>query len=134
MPNIKLTIAYDGTRFSGWQVQPNHPTIQGTIVETITRITGQTVSLHASGRTDAGTHALGQVANFHIERAPEPAAFQRALNSLLPPDIRIRQLRLAEDQFHARRHARAKEHRYQIYTGPVLSPFHYRYFYHYPHP
>src|SRR5712692_1579315 len=134
MANVKLIIAYDGTRYSGWQVQPQRPTIQGTIVAAIEKITGQSVQLNASGRTDAGTHALGQVANFHSERAPEPGALQRALNNLLPPDIRIRQLSLADERFHARRDARAKRYRYQIYTGPVLSPFQYRYFYHYTYP
>lgn len=133
MPNIKITIAYDGTRFSGWQVQPGRITVQGAITEAVEKITGEKVRLTGSGRTDAGTHALAQVANFPIGRALEPAAFQRALNSRLPPDIRIRRLEPVPDDFHARRDARAKRYRYQIYTGPALSPFDYRYYYHFPH-
>ena len=134
MTNIKLVIAYDGTRFSGWQVQPQRPTVQGLITDAIARITGQRLSLNGSGRTDAGAHARGQVANFHVEDPPEPAAFRRALNSRLPPDIRVRRLEPVDEQFHARRDARAKLYRYQIYTGPVLSPFHYRYYCHYTYP
>ncbi|MBI1747649.1 MAG: tRNA pseudouridine(38-40) synthase TruA [Acidobacteria bacterium] len=129
--NIKITIAYDGTRFSGWQIQPGRDTVQGALLCAIQKITGQKVDVLASGRTDAGTHALAQVANFHVTSAPTPASFRRALNGALPRDVRIRRLEIVDEDFHARRDALRKSYRYQIYTGPVVSPFEYRYYYHF---
>ncbi len=89
MRYFKLTIAYDGTDFHGWQIQLNKPTIQGEIVNVLRRITQENVQLHAAGRTDAGVHALGQVGSFRTQSALSAGEFQRALNALLPPTIRI---------------------------------------------
>src|SRR5260370_12318993 len=89
MRYFKLTIAYDGTDFHGWQIQANKPTIQGEIVNVLRRITQENVQLHGAGRTDAGVHALGQVGSFRTQSALSAAQFQRALNALLPPTIRI---------------------------------------------
>src|ERR1700675_559712 len=86
---FKLTIAYDGTDFHGWQIQANKPTIQGEIVSVLRRIAQESIVLHGSGRTDAGVHALGQVASFRTQSALSAGEFQRALNALLPPSIRI---------------------------------------------
>ena len=89
MRNIKLLIEYDGTDYRGWQVQPDGPTVQGMIEEKLARITGETVHLIGSGRTDSGVHAFGQVANFKTKSKLDVHSIQRALNSLLPPDIVI---------------------------------------------
>src|ERR1700741_5024483 len=89
MRYFKLTIAYDGTDFHGWQIQANKPTIQGEIVNVLRRLTEENVVLHAAGRTDAGVHALGQVGSFRTQSALAAGEFQRALNALLPPTIRI---------------------------------------------
>ena len=132
--NLKLTIAYDGTEFSGWQVQPNMATIQGVLSSAIGRITGENVLPQGSGRTDAGVHALGQVANFLTETVIPGANFLRALNDVLPPAIRILQVEEVAPEFHARKSAQAKTYRYRIYRGDVCSPFLARYVWHYPYP
>jgi tRNA pseudouridine38-40 synthase len=132
--NLKLTIAYDGTEFSGWQVQPNMATIQGVLSSAIGRITGENVLPQGSGRTDAGVHALGQVASFLTESVIPAANFQRALNDVLPPAIRILQVEEAAPEFHARKSAQAKTYRYRIYRGDVCPPFLARYVWHYPYP
>ena len=89
MRYFKLTIAYDGTDFHGWQIQKNKPTVQGEIVSVLRRLTQENVQLHGAGRTDAGVHALGQVGSFRTQSALSALEFQRALNALLPPTIRI---------------------------------------------
>jgi tRNA pseudouridine38-40 synthase len=132
--NLKLTIAYDGTEFSGWQVQPNTATIQGVLSSAIGRITGENVLPQGSGRTDAGVHALGQVANFSTETVIPTANFLRALNDVLPPAIRIMQVEEVAPEFHARKSAQAKTYRYRIFRGDVCSPFLARYVWHYPYP
>ena len=132
--NLKLTIAYDGTEFSGWQVQPNMATIQGVLSSAIGRITGENVLPQGSGRTDAGVHALGQVANFLTETVIPTANFLRALNDVLPPAIRIMQVEEVAPEFHARKSAQAKTYRYRIFRGDVCSPFLARYVWHYPYP
>lgn len=127
MRNLKATIAYEGTNYYGWQVQPNLPTIQGTIEKALYTITGEKISLIGAGRTDAGVHALGQVANFRTNKQIDETSLKRALNSLLPPDIRILNIELVPPDFHSRFLAKAKEYHYRVYGGEVVSPFHYRY-------
>jgi tRNA pseudouridine38-40 synthase len=132
--NIRLTLAFDGTAYHGWQIQHGSPTIQGMISDAIARITGERVSLTGSGRTDAGTHARGLVANFFTGSAIAPAQLVRALNSLLPRDIRILAARPVSPEFHARRSAISKVYRYQIYLGSVLPPHLLRDYLHWPYP
>jgi len=134
MRNIKLTIAYDGAAFHGWQLQPGLPTIQGAMSDAARQITQDNVMIHGASRTDAGVHALGQVAHFKTASALSAAEFQRALNALLPPAIRIVATEEVGPDFHARWLAQAKTYRYRIYRGPVLPPFDYGRAYHYPWP
>jgi tRNA pseudouridine38-40 synthase len=132
--NIKLVLAYDGSEFSGWQVQPDAATIQGTLASAIGRITAEKVLPQGSGRTDAGVHALAQVASFTTE-SPIPAEnLVKALNDILPPSIRVLEANEAPDGFHARHSARAKTYRYRIYRGAICPPFLARYVWHYPYP
>ena len=131
--NIRLDIAFDGTLYDGWQVQKNRPTVQGVLRDAIFEVTGERVKLHGSGRTDAGVHARRMVANFHTgSRVPAPA-FVRALNRLLPPDIRVLASREAGEDFHARLSARSKTYCYRIYRGPILPPHMAREYFHYPY-
>jgi tRNA pseudouridine38-40 synthase len=134
MRNLKLTLAYDGTDFSGWQVQPDQETIQGALASAIGRLTGENVLPQGSGRTDAGVHALAQVATFATESAIPVENFQRALNGMLPEAIRVMEVCEAPAEFHARKSARAKTYRYRMYRGEVCSPFVARYVWHYPYP
>ncbi len=122
MRNIKLIIEYDGTGYHGWQVQPDSPTIQGILEEKIGVITGERISLIASGRTDAGVHALGQVANFRTESQIPLCGIKRGVNSLLPDDIVIRRAEEANEDFHARFSAKSKLYEYRILNSPVSSP------------
>ena len=134
MRNIRLLLAYDGSEFSGWQVQPDAPTIQGTLASAIGRVTGEKVLPQGSGRTDAGVHALGQVATFPTE-SPIPAAnLVKALNDLLPPSIRVLKACEAAAEYHARKSARSKTYRYRMYRDPICPPFLARYVWHYPFP
>lgn len=114
MPNIKLTIEYDGAAYHGWQVQPETKTIQGVLEEAIGRIVQEPVCLTAAGRTDAGVHALGQVANFRTDSGIPPDALKRGLNSLLPDDIVVRASEEVPMAFNARKEARGKRYRYVI--------------------
>jgi tRNA pseudouridine38-40 synthase len=134
MRYFKLTIAYDGTDFHGWQIQSNKPTIQGEIVNVLRRITQENVQLHAAGRTDAGVHALGQVGSFRTQSGLSAGEFQRALNSLLPPTIRIAAAEEVGPDFNARWSARGKTYRYRLYRGKVVPPMLWRYVLHYPFP
>jgi tRNA pseudouridine38-40 synthase len=120
---IRLTIAYEGTNYVGWQVQPDQPSVQGTIEAAVARLTQETVRLHAAGRTDAGVHALGQVAHFKSASTIPPARFAAALNGLLPKDIVIRESAEAPAGFHARYAAVRKQYRYLIDTGPLSPPW-----------
>jgi tRNA pseudouridine38-40 synthase len=134
MRNIRLLLAYDGSEFSGWQVQPDAATIQGTLASAIGRVTGEKVLPQGSGRTDAGVHALAQVATF-TTASPVPAQnLIKALNDILPPSIRVLKATEAAPEFHARRSARAKTYRYRMYRGPICPPFLARYTWHYPYP
>ncbi len=121
---IRLTLEYDGSGYHGWQRQLNAPTIQEVLENCLSRIIGQEVCLHGSGRTDAGVHALGQVAHFRTEAGLPLAAFREGLNSLLPRDIVILEAREAPADFHARYGAKAKTYEYRILNRPVRSPLH----------
>lgn len=134
MPTIKLTLAYDGTDFCGWQIQPGQPTVQGLLADVLQQITQQQVAVHGAGRTDAGVHAWGQVASFHTESSLAPATLQRALNALLPPSVRIRSAEEAAAGFHARWLASAKTYEYRIHRDAVVPPFLWRYVLHDPFP
>jgi tRNA pseudouridine38-40 synthase len=132
--NLKLTLAYDGSEFHGWQVQPDRATVQGVLAEAIRRITGETVLPQGSGRTDAGVHALAQVATF-TSASPIPAPNLRtALNDVLPSSVRILLVEEVAPEFHARHSAKAKTYRYRIYRGEICPPFLARYVHHYPYP
>jgi tRNA pseudouridine38-40 synthase len=134
MRYFKLTIAYDGTDFHGWQAQSNKPTIQGQIVSVLERLTQERIALHGAGRTDAGVHALGQVGSFRTQSTLSAAEFQRALNALLPHTIRIVAAEEVGPTFNARWSAKGKTYRYRLYRGKVVPPFLYRYVLHYPFP
>ena len=134
MRYFKLTIAYDGTDFHGWQIQAEKPTIQGEIVNVLRRLTQEHVYLHGAGRTDAGVHALGQVGSFRTQSALSAEEFQRALNALLPQTIRIVGSEEVGPDFDARWSARGKIYRYRIYRGKVVPPMIWRYVLHYPFP
>ncbi len=131
---LKLTLAYDGSAFHGWQVQPGKPTIQGTLAAVIQSLTGEKLLPQGSGRTDAGVHALAQVATFQTASSIPPANLRVVLNDRLPAAIRV----LAVDEmpagFHARHSARAKLYHYRIWRGDVVPPFLARYVTHHPYP
>jgi tRNA pseudouridine38-40 synthase len=125
--NWKAVLAYDGTDFFGWQVQPDRATIQGTLAEAIERVTEERVLPQGSGRTDAGVHARGQVASFWLA-APIPAEnLERALNRTLPESIRVLGAETAPSEFHARHSARAKTYEYRIFRGEICPPWTARY-------
>jgi tRNA pseudouridine38-40 synthase len=130
MRNIKLTLAYDGTDFSGWQIQPGQTTVQGTLSDVLEKITQLQPVIYGAGRTDAGVHAAGQVANFKTESPLSPEDFQRACNALLPPAIRVLNSEEVAPDFHARWNALAKTYRYRIFRGRVVPPFLWRYVQH----
>src|SRR5262252_4944370 len=135
MRYLKLTIAYDGTDFHGWQMQAGKPTIQGEIVSVLRRLTQEKgLAIHATGRTDAGVHALAQVASFRTQSALTALEFQRALNAILPPAIRIVAAEETGPDFNARWSARGKTYRYRLYRGKVVPPSLWRYVLHYPFP
>ncbi len=135
MRTLKLTLAYDGTKYAGWQVQPvRQATIQGTLQAALGRILGEPVSVIGSGRTDAGVHALGQVASCRVRSEMPRERLHRALNAVLPRDIVVTQLDETPAGFHARFDARAKRYRYRILNGPVVLPFDRRYVHHVPMP
>jgi len=134
MRNLKLVLAYDGTDFSGWQVQPGAPSIQGTLASAIGRITRENVLPQGSGRTDAGVHALAQVATFETESVIPAANLVVALNDILPSAIRVLECVDVAANFHARKSVVAKTYRYRIYRGAICPPFLARYVWHYPYP
>jgi tRNA pseudouridine38-40 synthase len=132
--NLKLILAYDGSDFAGWQVQPDTPTVQGTLASVIGRLTGENVLPQGSGRTDAGVHALAQVATFTTESGIPTENFSKAMNDLLPRAIRVLGVEEMPAEFHARKSARAKTYRYRMHRGAVCSPFVARYVWHFPYP
>jgi tRNA pseudouridine38-40 synthase len=121
--HFKLTIAYDGTCYAGWQLQPNGKTIQEVVELALTKIAGRHVRIHGSGRTDAGVHAKGQVANCSLDTQLKSATLLRALNANLPEDIRVLRVQEVDAKFHARFSATGKEYRYQVDCGVVADPF-----------
>src|SRR5512145_3206607 len=131
--NISLVLEYDGTCYHGWQCQPNAVTLQETIQKCIERILNHPVKIYASGRTDTGVHAFGQVINFFTEKTIEPANLMKGLNSMLPGDIQVKSAREVEGSFHSRYSAKSKSYIYCISTTPYHSPFHVRYSWHIPY-
>jgi tRNA pseudouridine38-40 synthase len=123
----KLTLAYDGTDYRGWQVQPGEATIQGELQSALGRITGESPLPHGSGRTDAGVHALAQVASFDLQASIPPENLIRALNRTLPPSIRILEARTVRNVFHARHSAVAKTYEYRVFREALCPPFLARY-------
>jgi tRNA pseudouridine38-40 synthase len=121
--NLKITIEYEGTRYHGWQIQPNGVSIQEKIEETLERLTGMRPKVIAAGRTDAGVHAQGQVAHFKTESRLECPELQRGLNALLPDDIVVREVHEVPPDFHARYSARGKTYRYVILNRSFGSAF-----------
>ena len=134
MRNLKLTLAYDGHDFAGWQVQPDRLSVQGTLVSTFEHLTGEKTLPQGSGRTDAGVHALAQIATVTTNSPIPVDNLVRALNDILPRSIRVLAAEEMPPEFHARRSAIAKTYRYHIYRGAICSPFQARYVYHHPYP
>jgi tRNA pseudouridine38-40 synthase len=134
MRRIRIKIAYDGTAFHGWQVQPGLPTIQGALEEIVSGMEGVPVHVAGSGRTDAGVHALEQVAAFSIENPIPLPNLRRAVNRLLPPAIRVLSADEVHADFHPRFDAKAKTYEYRIFRAEVCSPFEWPYTHHYPYP
>jgi tRNA pseudouridine38-40 synthase len=132
MRNIKLVIEYDGTNYLGWQVQASGLTVQGTIENKLALLTGEQIHLIGSGRTDAGAHALGQVANFKTKSQMDVRSIQKALNSLLPSDIAIKEAKEITEDFHARKSPRSKIYEYRILNCEIRSAFHREYAWHIP--
>src|SRR5688572_18556482 len=132
MRNLKLTLAYDGTRFVGWQKQASGESIQGLLEDALSQLEGGPVAVHGAGRTDAGVHAEGQVASARVTFAHDAATVMRAANARLPADIRVVAAEDAADDFHARFSARSKSYRYQIANTAVASPFLRAYAWHVP--
>lgn len=131
---IRLVLRYDGTDFHGWQIQPGLRTVQEVLEAALGQLTGNRPSTTASGRTDAGVHALGQVVHFHTGSRHAPATFVKALNALLPPDVRVLAALEVPQAFHATLDARAKLYRYVIDNGPIADPFQLRHAWHVHHP
>jgi tRNA pseudouridine38-40 synthase len=131
---LKLTLAYDGTRYVGWQRQAAGESIQGTLEGVLARFEGAPVTLHGAGRTDAGVHALRQVASARVSFLLDAATLTRALNAQLPGDVRVVSVEDAAADFHARYSARSKTYRYQIRNTPTASPFERYWVWHVPDP
>lgn len=134
MSTFKLTIEYDGTDYHGWQVQPGMTTIQGTLEEAVARIVGQRVYVMGAGRTDAGVHALGQVASLRASFSHPPDTLRRALTSVLPSDIAVTAVEEVDNDFHAQRCATWKRYRYTLLTRPYPSALERRYTLFVPYP
>ena len=134
MRKLRFEVAYDGTDFHGWQVQPGLPTIQGILEEVIGGLEGKPVNVIGSGRTDAGVHAFAQVAAVSLENPIPAANFRRAVNRLLPATIRITRVEETASGFQPRFDARCKTYEYRIYRDEVCPPFERRFVYHHPYP
>ena len=127
MRNLRLIVSYDGTDFFGWQTQPDHRTVQQTLEDAIHRLTGERIRVNASGRTDTGVHAIGQVVNFRSETTLAPAVLLKAINAHLPDDVVIRDVAEVPESFDANRDAKRKLYRYVIHDGAVHDLFMRRY-------
>jgi tRNA pseudouridine38-40 synthase len=134
MRRIKILVSYDGTDYHGWQVQPGLPTIQRALEQAIGEIEGRPVPVAGSGRTDAGVHAVAQVAAFSIQNPIPVDNLRRAVNRLLPRDIRVLLVEEAAPDFHPRFQAKRKTYEYRIFRGEICSPFERRYVCHHPYP
>jgi tRNA pseudouridine38-40 synthase len=134
MRRIRIHLAYDGTTFHGWQVQPGLPTIQGALEEILSGMEGSPVAVAGSGRTDAGVHALQQVAAFSMENPIPVVNLRRAVNRLLPPAIRVTAVEEVDADFHPRFQAKAKTYEYRICRFEICTPFEWPYVHHYPYP
>ena len=132
--NLKIILAYDGAEFHGWQVQPEVRTVQGTLADCLKRLTGEDVLPQGSGRTDAGVHALGQVASVRLRNPMPESNLVIALNDVLPASLRATSVETVSEDFHARHSAKAKTYRYRIYRGDICPPFLARYVFHNPYP
>ena len=133
MRNFRLTLSYDGTDFHGWQTQPGLRTVQETLEQALAALTREPVRVNASGRTDSGAHAVGQVVNFRSATRLTPEALVRALNAHLPADVVVRAAAAVPESFDANRDARRKLYRYVLHDGPVPDLFLRRYCYHTRH-
>lgn len=123
MRNIRMTLAYVGTHYAGWQVQPEQATIQGVLEQRLSRLLQEPVRIAGAGRTDAGVHARAQMANFRTNSRIQPDGLRRAMNARLPTDIRVVRAEDVDIDFHARADARGKEYRYRMARGEYVSPF-----------
>jgi len=132
--HFRLKLAYDGAAYHGWQKQPQLKTVQGVLEGALMRLTRTCGNLNASGRTDAGVHALDQVVSFSADTSLSPDNLLRALNSLLPSDIVVTEVTYVPEDFHARYSAKSKVYLYMIWKDPFPSPFYYRYSWHIPFP
>ena len=121
--NFKLLIQYDGTDFHGWQIQEEQRTVQGELMRVLSLLDDSSVTVHGSGRTDAGVHAEGQVASVHLQRQITPAKLRNAINGNLDRDVRVLFAEVAPDDFHARYSAIGKTYLYRLVHGPIMSPF-----------
>jgi tRNA pseudouridine38-40 synthase len=134
MRRIRITVSYDGTCYHGWQIQPALPTIQGAIQDVLGRIEGAQIQVTGSGRTDAGVHALAQVAAFDLNNPIPCDNLRRAMNRVLPRDIRVLEAAETRPDFHPRYHAVAKTYEYRIWRAEVCPPFERLYVHHHPYP
>src|SRR5215471_16077795 len=132
MRTLKLTLSYDGTRLVGWQRQAEGDSVQGLLEDALARFEGRHVTVHGAGRTDAGVHALGQVASVRVTFQHDAATLVRALNAQLPEDVRVLSAEDVAAEFHARFDARTKTYRYLIRNGPLASPFERAFVWHVP--
>jgi tRNA pseudouridine38-40 synthase len=128
--NLKLTIEYDGTNYHGWQNQPSGQTVQAVLEQAISTFLGVATRIHGSGRTDAGVHALGQVANFFSEKEIDLHRLRRGLNALTPQDITIKAIEIVHDSFDARRDGRSRTYEYRVLNRSTPSPFYLKYAWH----
>jgi tRNA pseudouridine38-40 synthase len=131
MQNYKMTIQYDGTNYHGWQIQANGRTVQGELTRVLSILDHRPVTVYGAGRTDAGVHAEGQVANFFAERSFDACRLRDAINANLDRDIRVLNIQSALPEFNSRHSARQKTYRYRIWTADVVNPFIYRFVHHY---
>lgn len=132
---LRLVVEYEGTRLLGWQLQPGGPTVQGELERALATVLREPVRVRGAGRTDAGVHALGQVAAVPVSRPPaDPARLLRSLNALLPDDVAVREVTQVGDEFDPRRHARSRVYEYRLLQGTAPSPFWRRWAWHVPRP